>query len=176
MEQQPPDALRKLIGVLDTLSEWSGRIVAWIIVPMVLGLTWEVVARYGFDAPTFWAYDMSYMMYGGHFMLGAAYTLLRKGHIRTDFFYGAWPVRRQAMVDSISYLFLFFPGMFFFFLASWDAAYHSWIIRETSEASAWRPIIYPFKMAMPVSAVLLILQGISEFAKSVWAVKTGRWL
>ena len=63
---------------------WSGRIVAWLIVPMVLSLVWEVVARYFFNAPTVWAYDMTFMLYGTFFMLGSAYTLLRKGHIRTD--------------------------------------------------------------------------------------------
>jgi TRAP-type mannitol/chloroaromatic compound transport system permease small subunit len=172
---EPPATFRSVMKVCDTLSEWSGRVVAWMIVPLVLGLVWEVIARYVFDAPTIWAYDLSYMLYGSHFMLGAAYTLLKKGHIRTDFFYEHWSVRRQATVDAVAYLFLFFPGIFFFLLASWDAAAHSWSIRETSEASAWRPIIYPFKTAMPVTAALLLIQGVSEFLKAIWAMKTGRW-
>jgi TRAP-type mannitol/chloroaromatic compound transport system permease small subunit len=173
---QPPGWLLQVIRVCDTLGEWSGRIVAWLILPLVFGLTYEVVMRYGFDAPTIWAYDLSYMLYGAHFMLGAGYTLLRKGHIRTDFFYEHWPARRQGLVDACAYLFLFFPGMLFFFLASYDAAAHAWAIRETSEASAWRPIIYPFKTVMPVTAGLVLVQGFSEFLKAVWAARTGRWL
>jgi len=175
MEQLPP-RVRKLITAIDTLSEWSGRVFAWLIVPLVLGLTYEVIARYAFDAPTIWAYDVGYMLYGSHFMLGAAYTLLRKGHIRTDFFYEKWSPRRQGLIDAALYLFLFFPGVFFFFLAGWDSAAHSWFLRETSEASPWRPPLYPFKTVMPVTAALLFIQGISEFIKSVWAAKTGRWL
>jgi TRAP-type mannitol/chloroaromatic compound transport system permease small subunit len=173
---QPPQALLRTIKAIDTLSEWTGRAAAWMIVPLVLALTYEVVARYAFDAPTIWAYDTAYMLYGGHFMLGAAYTLLHKGHIRTDFFYEKWPLRRQAIIDACCYLFLFlfFPGLFFFLLASWDNAFHSFRIGETSEASVWRPILWPFKMAMPVTAVLLILQGISDFIKSAWAARTGR--
>ncbi len=50
-------------------------------------LVWEVVARYCFNAPTVWAYDMTFMLYGTFFMLGSAYTLLRGGHIRTDSLY-----------------------------------------------------------------------------------------
>ena len=175
MEQLPP-RVRKLITAIDTLSEWSGRVFAWLIVPLVLGLTYEVIARYGFDAPTIWAYDVGYMLYGSQFMLGAAYTLLRKGHIRTDFFYEKWSPQRQGLIDAALYLFLFFPGIFFFFLAGWDSASHSWMLRETSEASPWRPPLYPFKAVMPVAAALLFIQGISEFIKSVWAAKTGRWL
>ena len=175
MEQLPP-RVRKLITAIDTLSEWSGRVFAWLIVPLVLGLTYEVIARYAFDAPTIWAYDVGYMLYGSHFMLGAAYTLLRKGHIRTDFFYEKWSPQRQGLVDAALYLFLFFPGVFFFFLAGWDSAAHSWMLREPSEASPGRPPLYPFKAVMPVVAALLFIQGISEFIKSVWAAKTGRWL
>ena len=175
MAGPPPPALVQTVRTLDTLSEWSGRLVAWLIVPMVVALSYEVIVRYGFDAPTIWAYDTSYMLYGTHFMLGAGYTLLRKGHIRTDFFYEHWPVRRQATIDATLYLLFFFPGILFFFFAGYEQARHSWSIGETSEASAWRPIIYPFKTVMPVAAALLFLQGISEFLKSVWAAKTGRW-
>lgn len=173
---QPPGAFLGVIRVIDTISQWCGSVFAWMVIPLMLGLSYEVIARYGFNRPTFWAYDTAYIVYGSRFMLGAGYTLLRKGHIRTDFFYAKWPARRQGLIDATAYLFLFFPGMIFFLFASWDNAYHSWTIRETSEATAWRPYIYPFKMVMPVSAVLLIVQGISEFLKSAYAAKTGRWL
>lgn len=172
---EPSPTVMSVTKVIDTISDWCGRIVSWMIIPLVCGLTYEVIARYVFDAPTIWAYDLSYMLYGSHFMLGAGYTLLKKGHIRTDFFYDHWPVRRQATIDAVAYLFLFFPGIFFFLLASYESAAHSWAIGETSEASAWRPIIYPFKTVMPVTAVLLLFQGISEFLKSVIAIRTGRW-
>jgi len=173
---QLPSAVRRAIGVIDALSEWSGRIVAWLVIPLMLALSYEVVARYAFGAPTLWAYDVSYMLYGSHFMLGAGYCLVRKGHIRTDFFYAKWSPRRQGLMDAVLYLFFFFPGMFFFFLAGLDAAVDSWSLRETSDASAWRPIIYPFKTVMPVTAALLLVQGFSEFVKSVYAAATGRWL
>jgi TRAP-type mannitol/chloroaromatic compound transport system permease small subunit len=160
---------------LDVVGVWSGRLAQWLVIPLMLGLGYEVVARYAFGAPTVWAYDTSYMLYGSHFMLGAAYALLHKAHIRTDVFYGRWPVRRQAAVDAVLYLGFFFPGMFFFLLASGDAAYHSWSIRETSEASVWRPVIYPFKAVIPVTAALLLVQGVSEFLKSLHAARTGEW-
>jgi TRAP-type mannitol/chloroaromatic compound transport system permease small subunit len=65
--------------------------------------------------------------------------------------------------------------MFFFLLAGWDAAHLSWSIGETSEVSVWRPVLYPFKAVMPVTAALLLLQGLSEFLKCVHAARRGRW-
>ncbi len=173
---QPPETLLKAIRFLDAIGEWSGRVVAWLVLPLVLGLAYEVIARYVFDAPTAWAYDIAYMLYGSHFMLGAGYCLLKKGHIRTDIFYAKWTPKRQGWVDAVSYLFLFFPGMVFFFLAGWDSAYLSWMVREVSEASPWRPPIYPFKMMVPLAALLLLIQGISEFLKSLHAALRGEWL
>jgi TRAP-type mannitol/chloroaromatic compound transport system permease small subunit len=173
---QLPQGLLHLLKVIDAVSEWSGKLAAWMIIPMVGGVTYEVFARYGFDAPTIWAYDLTYMLYGSLFMLGAAYTLRKGGHIRTDFFYGNWSVRTKGLVDSIGYLFFFFPGMAFFLIAGWDAAAQSWRIRELAEATAWRPPIYPFKAVIPVSAFLLMLQGVPELVRSLYAALRGETL
>ena len=173
---EPPQGLLKTVRVIDTIGEWFGRVIAWLILPLVLGLAYEVISRYAFNAPTIWAYDTAYMLYGSHFMLGAGYTLLKKGHIRTDFFYENWSTRRKGMVDSFCYVFLFFPGMLLFLAAGWESAWHSVLIRETSEASAWRPPIWPFKLTIPVGAAFLILQGVSEMIKSLYAARTGRQL
>jgi len=109
-------------------------------------------------------------------MLGAAYCLLRRGHIRCDFIYEKFNPKTQGLIDAICYLFLFFPGMILFLIAGWESAYYSLVMRELSEVSPWRPPIYPFKMVIPVSAFLLILQGVSEMLKSLWAARHGEWL
>jgi TRAP-type mannitol/chloroaromatic compound transport system permease small subunit len=116
------------------------------------------------------------MLYGSHFMLGAGYTLLYGGHIRTDIFYQNWSPQRRGTVDALLYLLLFFPGMFFFFWMGSQEALHSWSIGERSDASPWRPIIYPFKTALPAGALLLLIQGISEFIRSGYLAVTGRRL
>jgi TRAP-type mannitol/chloroaromatic compound transport system permease small subunit len=167
-------ALVAVVKVIDGLSLWSGRLFCWLVVPLVVGLTYEVFARYVFHAPTIWAYDVAYMLYGSHFMLGAAYTLYRGGHIRTDIFYQNWSVRTRGILDSVLYLFLFFPGIALFFWMGLQEALQSWDIREVSDASPWRPIIYPFKAVIPIALLMLLIQGVSEFLKSAYAALTGR--
>jgi len=170
----PPSALIRIVGVIDTVSEWSGRIFCWLIIPLMLGTTYEVIARYAFNAPTVWAYDTSYMLYGSHFMLGAAYTLLKGGHIRTDIFYQNWSPRTKGLVDALLYLLLFFPGMIFFFWMGGQEGWHSLMIGERSDASPWRPIVYPLKLVIPVTALLILVQGVSEFIKSAHLALRGR--
>ena len=172
--QQPASRMVKIVRAIDRFTDTTGVWIAWLNVPLVLAVAWEVIARYLFNAPTIWSFDVTYMLYGTLFMLGAGYTLLKQGHIRTDIFYDKWSPRRQGWVDAVSYLLFFFPGMILFFLASWDSAFHSFLIRETSDASPWHPPVYPFKTVIPLTALLLLIQGVSEFLKSVYAVRSGQ--
>jgi TRAP-type mannitol/chloroaromatic compound transport system permease small subunit len=169
-----PPALVSVIRVIDTVSDWSGNICAWLIIPLVGSLTWEVVARYLFSAPTVWAYDVSYMLYGSFFMLGAGYALYRGGHIRTDMLYQKWSPRTQGAIDATCYLVLFFPAMLFLLWMGGQEAWHAWEIGERSDQSPWRPILYPFKAVIPMTAFMLLMQGVSEFLKSVYAIRTRR--
>lgn len=167
--------LLRVIRAIDAFTKVTGRVVSFLIVPLMLALVVEVFSRYFLKSPTIWAYDVTYMLYGSFYMLGAAYTLYRGGHIRTDMLYRGLSARGQGLLDGALYVFLFFPGMIFFLLAGWDYAARSWLTAETAAASPWRPIVYPFKTVIPVTAVLLLLQGVSELLKCVYAVARGQW-
>lgn len=152
----------RLAGAIDALTRFCGKAIAWLILPMVLSLVWEVVARYFFDAPTIWAYDMTFMLYGTFFMVGSAWTLQRGGHIRTDVYYSKWSPRTRARVDLACYAILFFPAIAVFADLTWDYFWRSFQQNERIVTSPWLPIVWPFKFAMPLAAALLLLQGIAE--------------
>jgi len=151
----------RLLTVIETVSTATGWIAGWLIVPMTIAVSYEVAARYVFNAPTKWAYDVTYMLYGAQFMLAAAYTLLKGGHIRTDVFYDRWSAKTRATIDAVSYVLFFFPGMLFILYAGTVEARQAWAINE--RAGGWP--IYPFKAVIPVTAALLLLQGLSELIK-----------
>jgi TRAP-type mannitol/chloroaromatic compound transport system permease small subunit len=172
---QNAPAMLRTIAVLDAVSVWTGRIVSWLIIPMVASLVFEVASRYLFDAPTVWAYDMTFMLYGTFFMMGAAYTLREKAHIRTDSFYGSWSPRTQGWVDVACYLVFFFPPLIAFQVVTWDYFVKSWQQGERIMTSPWMPVVYPFKGVMPAATLLLLLQGVSELLKSLHAALKGEW-
>lgn len=176
MTTQASSGLVRAVHFFDSVSLWSGRIVAWLILPMVMSLVWEVIARYVFNAPTVWAYDMTYMLYGSFFMLGSAYTLLQGKHIRTDILYGQWSPRTQGLVDAACYLLVYFPPLIALLYVTWDYFWISFQRGERVVSSPWMPVIYPLKLAMPVTCILLLLQGAAEFLRSIHAAMTGAWL
>lgn len=161
----PNPMLARVTRALDAVTRVTGMAIAWLIVPMVLSLVWEVVARYVFNAPTTWAYDMTFMLYGTFFMIGSAWTLQRGGHIRTDSFYANWTKRTRARVDLACYLIFFFPALAIFAWLGWEYFWKSFQQNERIVTSPWLPIVWPFKFMMPASAVLLLLQGVSECIK-----------
>ena len=177
-ESLPADmssGMRRAIIWLDGFSLWIGRLTCLLLVPMIITMIYEVVARKLFIAPTFWAYDMSRMLCGALFMLGAGYALMRGVHIRADFLYRQWSPKNQARLDALLYLILFFPGMAFFFWVSFEYTYGAWLQWERSMDTTWMAPLAPARSAMPAGALFLILQGISELLKCFYTIKHNRW-
>ncbi len=204
---------RAIIGFIDTLNDKVGKTVCWLIVPLCLSMVYEVIARKfgivpsvwwselvrvfsGSDAPseiipapTMWAYDISRMVYGAMFMLGAGYALSRGVHIRADFLYRNWSDRTQGIVDLILYCTLFTIGMLGLMYSGteywWgsfsrgsscsDQWYCFFLRGERAGDTAWMPYVHPVRFAIPLGAFLLLIQGLSEGLKSWYAATRGRW-
>ena len=170
---EPAPAHIRLVRVIDKFTDTTGNWVAWLNVPLVLVVSFEAISRYLFDAPTVWSFDITYMLYGTIFMLGSAYALHKGAHIRTDFFFEKWSTRTKGAIDSIAFIVFFFPSIFVFLLVSGSEGWYSFSIGETSEQTPWRPILWPFKAVVPLTCLLLLIQGVSETIKSVYAALTG---
>ena len=175
LPEDMPRWMSSVIVTIDTISLWTGRVVAWLTVPLMLVIVYEVLARYLFTAPTRWAYDISRMLYGAMFVLGAAYALSKGVHIRADFIYRRWSVKTQGWVDTLLYLVCYFPTMAIFLYVSTDWAWTSLSRGERGTDTAWMPLLGPLKSCVPIGISFLILQGISELLKSVHAARKGKW-
>jgi len=174
----PPDMpgwMAGTITAIDRFSLWVGRIVCWLAVPLFAAMVYEILMRYLFVAPTMWAYDVSRMLSGATFMLGAGYALSKGVHIRADFLYRGLSARTQGLIDGALYLVFYFPGLIVFLLVSMEFAEVSWQRGERGMDTAWMPVVGPIKSALPVGIALLLVQGVSELLKCIYAARRGRW-
>ncbi|MBX9699183.1 MAG: TRAP transporter small permease subunit [Acetobacteraceae bacterium] len=165
---------RLLLGI-DRLSTLIGQTFAWCIVVLTGVVAYEVFVRYVFRAPTSWAYDVSYMLYGTLFMMAGAYALSRNAHVRGDFLYRNFPPRRQAWFDLVLYILFFFPAIIAFMVSGWHFFEDSFRQNERSMFSPTGPVIWPFKFLIPVVGVLLLLQGLVETVRCIRCIREGRW-
>ena len=163
------------IWLADRISLWFGKAFAWAIMIMSFGMGYEVFVRYAIGAPTSWAFDMSYMMYGSLFMMGGAYALSRDAHVRADFIYRLWPPRVQAALEMVLYLLFFFPGVLALIAAGWKYASRSISYMEVSVMSPANIPIFHFKVIIVAAGVLLLIQGIARVFRCIICLRQGFW-
>ncbi|MCY4335286.1 MAG: TRAP transporter large permease subunit [Litoreibacter sp.] len=174
---------RPITAVIDVINYRAGQIIALMMVPLIAIVVWEVFSRNSFIilqnagyeelarsfglGPTLQAYDLSRMIAGILWMAGAGYGLMRGVHIRADFIYRFWSDKTQATVDAVAYLLFFIPSMIFFTVV---ASQYWYLAYETGERlaldSAWQPILWPARLAMPIGGALLLLQGLPEIFRA----------
>lgn len=159
--------------IIDTISETTGRLISCLVIILTLILSYEIVARYLFGAPTKWVFDTSYMLGGTFFLMGEAFTLKHKQHVRIDILYGRFSKRTRAAIDVFFYLVLFFPLWIGILYALIPYVAFSWEMGEKSMQGYWQPVIYPFKTVMPIGVGLFLLQGLAEFSRSLLVLIKG---
>ena len=156
----------RLIKGIEALSVGIGFIGGWVMAPLVISMVYEVLARHLFNAPTFWAYEVGYMLAGTCYLFGMAYCMKQKGHVRVDFIYDQIGAKGRALVDIFGYLFLLLPGAIWLTFGLYGYALEAYESGEVSGESAWNPVIWPFRTVWVIAFVVLVLQTFAELLKS----------
>ena len=167
--------MAKSIINIDKFSKRVGSVVCWILMPLIFAMTYEVLARKLFLAPTIWAYDISRFLYGALVMLGAGYALSRGVHIRADFLYRNFKIKNQGLIDFWLYLLFYFPGLIVFLYMTFGFVLESIQRGERGMDTTWMPYMWPIKTCLLIGIIFLLIQGFSELLKSYWAAKKGEW-
>lgn len=157
--------------VLEAISEWSGRLLAWLLLLMVLVTFAVVVLRYGFQLGWIAMQESVLWMHGMVLMLGSAYTLRHEAHVRVDVFYRGFAPRTRAWVDLAGTVFLLLPVCGFVLWSGWGYAADSWALGESSREAGGLPALYLLKTVIPLAAILLALEGITLAATSFIALR-----
>lgn len=164
-----------IISTIDRFNTAVGKVFAWSVVLLTLQISYEVFMRYFMQAPTGWGFDASYMLYGLLFMSAGAYTLARNGHVRGDFLYRTWRPTTQAKLDFVLYFIFFFPGILAMIYSGWSFFHLSYLLNEKSSFSPDGLYLWPFKLIIPITGCLMLLQGIAEVLRCIVCIREGKW-
>jgi TRAP-type mannitol/chloroaromatic compound transport system permease small subunit len=163
------------IRFADKLSLWVGHCFSWCVMILIVGISYEVFMRYVLRAPTGWAFDISYIMYGALFMMCGAYTLSVNGHVRADMLYNRLSPVRQATLELTLYVLFFFPGVIALICFGSMYAASSWSYYEVSVYSPANVPVYPMKTLIPLTGLFLLIQGIAEVMRCIICRRQGAW-
>lgn len=159
-------------NVIDSLNEFIGKAVSWLTLLMVLIMFAIVLMRYAFNEGSIAIQESIMYMHALVFMLGAAFTLKRDGHVRVDIFYNKMSDRKKSIVNLLGNLFLLLPVCIFIFWSSWDYVAEAWRIKETSREAGGLPWTYILKTSILIMAILLILQALADMLRNFLKIIT----
>lgn len=168
--------MMKGLKFVDSLSEWTGKGVSFLI-PLLSGIVvYEVVARYLFGRPTLWVHEMSDMLFGTAIIIGGAYTFHHEGHVNMDVVYGRFSSKTKAFLDLLTSLFIFS----FLIVLIWKGGQTAWkaLITLEHDSTQWSPPVYPIRLMLPLGAILLFLQVLAKFIRDFMTVVKGvhKWM
>ena len=151
---------------IDRISTLVGSTAAMLVLPLGLIMTYEALARFILNWPTFWAYELSYMITGAHFALGIALVTRNNAHIRIDFLYSRMSARVKSLLDFTILFFFMVPLIVWVSAGLAEYAWRSWVIGETSGESGWNPLVWPVRAAVAAGFMIFSAQLISEVIKT----------
>jgi TRAP-type mannitol/chloroaromatic compound transport system permease small subunit len=162
-----PALLASLSDRLDRIGAATGRVVAWLGLALVLVTFLVVILRYLLDTGSIALQESALYLHATLFMLGAAWTLKIDGHVRVDVLYRHFSARGKAAVDLFGSLVFLLPTCGFLMWISLDYVEAAWRVHEASPEAGGLPFVYLLKTLIPVTALLLIVQGISQLLRSL---------
>ncbi|HUU64566.1 MAG TPA: TRAP transporter small permease subunit [Dehalococcoidales bacterium] len=160
--------MKKVLKTIDALSEWSGDLGRWLMIPLILAIVIEVTMRYAFNHPTMWAYESSIMLGAALYALAFSYAELHNAHVRVDVFYTRLSPRGKAIIDTIGGLVIFLPVMAMLVYTSWEWMLHAWKIKETMVLTYWYPPAYPLRTVIALGFGFLLLQGLAGLFRNFY--------
>ncbi len=167
--------LQNFLLAIDRFSMAVGHAFAWCILILTLGTSYEVFMRYVLNNPTSWAFDMSYILYGGLFIMSGAYALSRNAHVRGDILFRLLRPRVQAGIELVLYFIFFYPGVTALIIAGYGYAHDSFGYKEVSVNSPVGVPIWQLKALIPLAGGMLFIQGIAQVIRCILCLRDGFW-
>ncbi|MBI4637951.1 MAG: TRAP transporter small permease subunit [Candidatus Rokubacteria bacterium] len=161
--------MERVLRVIDSLNDWCGRLVGFQILFVAVVILYEVVLRAGFNAPTLWANETMIYVTAVAYLLGGGYALLHRRHVSVDVVYARFSPRTRARLDvaTLAFLVLYLAAL------GWAGGRFAWDSIGVGETTGtpWNPPIWPVKLAIPIAAALVLLQGIANVVRDVTAAR-----
>lgn len=156
---------------IDFIAEAMGRI-GWVLLLycMIFGVT-DVFLRYVLNAPSLWISTTVQVAMVLMACVGGAYALNDDAFVKLDLFYANFTPRKKAICDIITVVFTFL----FLAVLIWKgttAALLSVKMNQVTPTSIPIPI-YPLKIFIPISGVIMMLVVIKKLVNDIQTVITG---
>ncbi|MBP5978610.1 MAG: TRAP transporter small permease subunit [Halomonas sp.] len=155
---------------IDALNEAFGRLIAPLIAIITLIVLFDIISRFVFGRPSDWAFDITKMLFGAHFMLMAAYGLRHHVHVEVDVLKRLLSRKKQAVLELVGYVVFFVPFIWMLLKYGWLFFDRAFSRGETTYGMMSIPV-YPIKGVIVLAAALLLLQAIAIVLRAIMQLR-----
>jgi TRAP-type mannitol/chloroaromatic compound transport system permease small subunit len=147
--------MKPFFDTIERVIKAAGNAASLLILVIMVLVTYEVVSRYGFNAPTSWVWLINKQLFGVFVLVAGGYTLVHNSHIRIEMLYDRFS---PAMKVVVRWFTLVAAGCFLGSLL-WKSGVMGWQAWQDRELAmgVFKLPLYPLKMFMPVGAALFLL-------------------
>jgi TRAP-type mannitol/chloroaromatic compound transport system permease small subunit len=160
--------MERFTRAIDFINDWAGKIISPLILAMMAVGTYEVAARYFFNSPTSWAWEINDHLLCLFLSMAGGYTLLLSRHVSVDIIYGRLSPRTKAILDLVTWPIFFLVCI----VVIWQGSLEAWdsTLKREYIISSFRSPAYPDRWMIPVGTFLLLLQGIARYLRDIMTV------
>ncbi|MBE9513759.1 MAG: TRAP transporter small permease subunit [Dehalococcoidia bacterium] len=159
--------MRKILKAIDSVNEWVGTQMKWLVFAIIVVCISEVISRYVFNKPTIQLPCILVMTAASLYALSFGYILLHKGHVRVDVLYARLSQRTKAVFDVVLTLLFFFPVIGLLTYAAGEWMWYAWSTGERSQMTYWYPILGPVRTTVFAGMLIFLLQGVAQFIRDL---------
>ncbi len=159
--------MKQLDNLLAKISKFLSDLAVWLILALILIICYDVLARYFFNSPVEWIFEMSYILGAFIAAFGVSQLVIDGGNVRVDMFFVKFSRKTQLLIDIIFSAIVFIPGYFMVVLATIKNAIYAFESKEVSVATTWYPLLWPIKFVICVGLIMFIIQFVVILIKNI---------
>lgn len=159
--------LLKLEKGFDKFADAIGYFTAFVLVLMILNVTYDVVMRYFFNTGSIAMQEMEWHLFSVVILLGISYTLKEDGHVRVDLIYDRLTEKKKAKINMVGVALFILPVALLIGVESIPYVLESLASNEQSGDPGGLPYRWIVKSLIPLSFFLLIITSIGFFIKNL---------
>lgn len=157
-------AVEKIVKIIDGL---MFRISCVLVLALIAIICVDVIARYVFNSPIAWVYEMSYILGAFIGASGIAQLMLEDGNVRVDMFYSKFSNKVKLLLDVGFGVALFMPT---YIALTWAVIRNCLTAYQTGEVSVittWYPKLWPIKLVLCIGLVMFLITYVLILIKKV---------
>ncbi len=156
-----------LSNSLETLVRFFGKIGAWLSIPLIFIIIFDIITRRFFILGSTKIQEMEWHLHTAIFLLALGFAYIKNSHVRIEIIREKYSSTLKSFFEVIGILFFLVPYTCMIIYYGFDFVSRSYNLNEVSSALTGLSHRWIIKSFIPFGMLLLFLAGLSILMKNI---------